>query len=124
MGIKAGNVIQSKVGTVARTDTSAKTLFTLPGNAMIVRTLVYGVAGDSATSSTVTLKNVPFTTGTAATFATVDVKTAGIETTGRNGTLTGIGMNKVAESNQITATYSESGAASVGGPWTVIVEYI
>ena len=123
MGIKVGNVIQAKVGTVARTNTSAKTLFVLPADAMIVGIRMFGTASDAGTSATVTLKNVPFDTGTAATFATADAKTTtGAVTTG---SLSGIAYSRVGIAQQITATYVEDGTASTaGGDWTIVVEYL
>lgn len=123
MGIKIGNVIQSKVGTVARTDTSAKTLFVLPADAMIIGVRMFGTASDAGTSATVTLQNKPFDTGTAATFATADAKT----TTGSvaAGSLSGIAYSRVGIAQHITAAYAETGDASTaGGSWTVVVEYL
>jgi len=123
MGIKIGNVIQSKVGTVARTDTSAKTLFVLPADAMIIGVRMFGTASDAGTSATVTLQNKPFDTGTAATFATADAKT----TTGSvaAGSLSGIAYSRVGIAQHITAAYAEVGDASTaGGSWTVVVEYL
>lgn len=123
MGIKVGNVIQAKVGTVARTDTSAKVLFVLPADAMIVGVRMFGTASDAGTSATVTLKNKPFDTGTAATFATADAKT----TTGTvaAGSLSGIAYSRIGIAQHITAEYAEVGDASTaGGSWTVVVEYL
>jgi len=124
MALKVGNVQQAKAGTVARTDTAAKTVFTVPAGAMIYRVLAQGAAADSATSSTVTFQARPISSATAATFGTCDVKTAGIETAGRNATLSGIALNRLSEPYVITAAYSETGAASTGGPWTFLVEYL
>lgn len=123
MGIKIGNVTQCKVGTVARTDTSAKYLFMLPADAMIVGIRMFGTASDAGTSATVTLKNAPIDTGTAASFATADAKTTtGAVTTG---SLSGIAFNRVGVAQRITAEYAEVGDASTaGGSWTIVVEYL
>ena len=124
MAIKKGNVTQAKLGTVARTNTTKKVFCTVPANSQIIRITAVGPAANSATSSTLTIENTPLNTGTTATLGTIDVKTAGIETVGRQATLSGIGQTRVGSPQYISAKYSESGAASAGGDWTLIVEYI
>ena len=125
MGIKVGNVIQAKAGSAAYTDTTAKTLFTLPAGAMITAVRLVGTASNAATTGVLTLKNVPRDTGTAATFCVADVKTA----TGNTGNFaitaySGVAQTRVSVPQTITATYSETGTAATEGAWTIIVEYM
>jgi hypothetical protein len=124
MGIKNGNVVQAKVGTVARTNTSDKYCFMLPANAMVIGVRVIGANSDSATSATLTFKSRPVDgSAAAATFATVDAKNT---VNGQNdaASMTGIAFSRTALPVHITAAYSESGAATVGGEWTFMVEYL
>jgi hypothetical protein len=124
MSIKVGNVVQAKVGTVARTNTSAKPLFILPPNAMVVSVRALGANSNAGTSATITLKSRPVDgSSAAATFATVDA----LDTV--NGahaaTLTGITFDRQSDPVHITAEYAEAGiASSAGGPWSLIVEYL
>lgn len=124
MAIKKGNIVQSKLGSVARTDTTKKVFCTVPANSQIIRITAVGAASNSATSATLTIENTPLNTGTTATLGTIDVKTAGIETVGRQATLAGVGQTRVGSPQYISAKYSEVGAATLGGAWTLIVEYI
>lgn len=124
MGIKAGNVVQTKIGTVARTDTSAKYVFVLPPNSMIIGVQVLGTASDAGTSATLTFKNTPINgSAAAATFATTDAKTA--TGTVANGSLSGISFTRTDVGQKITAEYAEVGTASTtGGSWTFVVKFV
>lgn len=122
MGIKIGNVLQIKAGTVARTDTTSKAVFTLPANAMVIGVRAFGVNSDSATSATLTLESRPISSSTVTTFATVNAKATAAGATAA--TLAGIAFARQAEPVQVTVKYSEVGAASTGGSWTVAVEYL
>jgi len=128
MAIKLGNVIQAKAGTITYADpgtTVAKTVFTLPANAMVMGVKVVGTATDDTGTGTLTFKNVPFDTGTAATFAVVDVKTAISVVTGFFGkVLSGISFARQAVAQQITVTYAGQNANASVGSWTFIVEYM
>lgn len=126
MAIKVGNVVQAKVGTATYLNTAAKVVFTLPTNAMIIGVRVFGTASDATTTGVLTLSNIPFSTGTPAAFAVVDVKTALSAVTGLFAvtSLSGIAFTKVGESQQITATYSETGTAAAAGSFTFVVEYL
>ena len=123
--IKKGNVIQAKTGTVARTDTSAKSLFTLPGQAMPTGILVFGAASNAATTAIITFTSTAAGTSTAVTLGTADVKAAGVATSGSLASLAGIAMLKSAAAQTIKATYSETGgASSAGGPYTAVLSYL
>ena len=121
MALKPGNVVQSKTGTIARTNTSNTILFTLPANAMIIRTTAIGPVSDAGTTAVVGVYNIPMGSTSAATVSLADVK-ANAQAAG---VVQGIALNRQAVPQQIYGIYSESGgAASTGGPWSVIVEYL
>ena len=123
MGIKNGNVVQCKVGTVARTDTAAKQVFVLPANSMVIGVRAFGANSDSATSATLTLKSRPADGSTAAaTFATINAKSTVNGATAA--TLVGIAFDRVGQPQHVTFEYGEVGAATTGGAWTVVVEYL
>jgi hypothetical protein len=126
MAIKIGNVIQAKTGTAARTDTAAKTLFTLPSQAMVTGILGFGTASNATTTAIVTFTATELGTGTATTLGTVDVKAAGVATSGSLASLAGIAMLKQATAYAISATYSETSASasSAGGPYTFVLSYL
>lgn len=123
MGIKVGNVIQAKVGTLARTNTTSKQLFTLPANAMIIGVRAFGPNSDSLTSATITFETQPINSTTKTTFATINAKTTAA---GADDAATMAGAAYVRQSTPVfvNALYSESGAASVGGDWNLVVEYL
>jgi hypothetical protein len=112
------------MGSVARTDTSAKTLFTLPAGFIPTNILVAATAPSNA-GSTATL-SVGRVGGAATDFLNaLDIKTAG----------TGGGSQKpsasasvlfgapLAAATVVTGTYAETGgASSSGGPWIVLIE--
>jgi hypothetical protein len=126
MAIKNGNVVQAKTGTAAYTDTTAKITFTLPASAMIIGVRVFGTASNAGTTGVLTLKNIPLSTGTPATFAVIDVKTALSAVTGLFAvtSLSGIAYSRAGEPQQISATYSETGGAGSAGSFTFVVEYL
>lgn len=124
MGLKVGNVLQLKIGTLARTNTTGKALFTLPAGAVVVGVRVFGANSDAETSATLTLQSRPVSgSSSAATFATVDGKATVNGATAA--TLLGIAYKRQSEPVTVTALYAEVGTAStVGGNWNVVVEYI
>jgi len=128
MAIKSGNVVQSKAGTITYASpgtTVAKTVFTLPANAMIVDVKVFGVASDDTGTATLTFQNVPLTTGTPATFCVADVKTAISAVTGYFGkVLSGITFARQAEPQQVTVTYAGQNSNAAAGSWSFVVEYL
>ena len=123
MAIKSGNILQCKVGTLARTDTANKALFALPANAMVIGVRAFGPNSDSATSATLTLQAVPTAGGTAATFATVDAK-ATAASKNDPASMAGIAYDRQSTPVYVFGAYSEVGAAATGGAWTVVVEYL
>ena len=116
--------IQTKVFSVSRSDTASTLKVVLPADASIVNIQkTVGTNTDSATSSTVTL-TAANNGGTISTGA-YDVKNSG----------TAAGF--VAMSNlpniepvpltgdiKLSAQYTESGAATTGGPWYFTVQYV
>lgn len=118
----SGKYVHTQNATVARTDTAAKNLFTLPANATIVAIRVYGATGSDA-GTTATL-SVGKSGGTGAEY----VNAANIKGTNGVGVVSiaaatvlgGIGTSAVT----VTGTYAETGTASTtGGAWTVFVDY-
>lgn len=124
MPIKVGNVVQIKSGTIARTNTTDTAIFTLPANAQIIGMRAHGANSDAGTSATLTFKSRPVDgSSAAASFGTINAKST--VTGAVQATLIGAAYNRQSTPVQITCAYSESGTAStVGGAWTVSVEYI
>jgi len=121
MGIKVGNVVQVKIGTIARANTTNKLLFGLPSGAQVIRITSNGVASDAGTTATVGIYGIPQGETTAVLLGTLDVKTGVFA----NAAL-GVGANvRLDKANSIYGSYAEVGAASsTGGDWIVAVEYI
>lgn len=115
------NVLKVASNTVARTDTSAKDLFTIPANADVHAIFVYGeTASDAGTTAVIDIGK----TGTADHFVNnFDVK--GSTGTGLNLTTAATNLGDVGTSNiTVIGTYAETGGASTtGGDWTVVMLY-
>lgn len=115
----------TKLGTIARTDTSAKELFGLPKGSIIAGIYVIGAAAsDAATTATV---GIGSTTSANEYMTGYDVKTAG---TGEGynpagGAAVGSAMaTPIASDLPVYGIYAETGTASTtGGPWTIKLEY-
>lgn len=109
-----------KQNTVARTDTTAKNLFSLPANAIVLRVTVSGtVNSNAASTATVSVGK----TGTATQF----VNALSVATNGDKAQTVSISNPGTVGTSPITVigTYAETGTASTtGGPWTVSMEYI
>lgn len=113
-------LVHAQSNTVARTDTTAKAMFTLPAGSVILAVDVYGAVGsDAATTATIVVGK----SGTANAYLTShNVKgAAGVGFYSAPESVPGtIGASAV----PVTATYAETGGASTtGGPWTVIIRY-
>lgn len=123
MGLKNGNVIQAKTGTIARTDTGEKVLFTLPANAMIIGIRAFGVASENA--STITLATNPPTSTTKTTFATID-GTACAAGENDAATLAGAAYDRQSTPVFVTGKWAEAttNTSTAGGPYSVVVEYL
>lgn len=123
--LDSGNkVFSNAVNTVARTDTAAKTLFTLPANAVPIGLTIIGPAVSNA-GTTATL-SVGKSGGTNAEYlSALDVKGAtgsGQQTPA--GVAGGLGSSVGTAALGITGIYAETGTASTsGGPWTVVMDY-
>lgn len=119
--IGGGDVLQVKTATIARTDTTAKDLFTLPANAIVHALLIYGnTASDAGTTATIDVGK----TGTLNHFLDdFDVTaTQGAELT-LPATAENLGTVGTSEI-QVTGLYAESGTVSTtGGPWSVTLLY-
>lgn len=112
--------VSSKFATVARTDTAAKNLFTLPPNAQVVDVSIYvGTASNAATTATVSVGK----TGTNTFYVNAqDVK--GASGKQRPSALTNAFVSVGASAIQVVGIYAETGTAStLGGPFTVQVDY-
>jgi hypothetical protein len=120
--LTGGQVQKVIVGSVARTDTSAKTLGALPAGAIITDVTVYSAtASNAGTTATLSLGK---SGGTGTEYLNgLDVK--GATGSGKQGpvaaVLGAIGSSPVT----LTGIYAETGAASTaGGPWLVAVEFV
>ena len=121
MGIKVGNIIQAKAATVAYTDSTAKAVFTLPANAMVVRVTAFAnTAAAGGTSGSLTIKSQPVDgTSAAAAFATIaDVYSS------LSPTLAGIAYNRQSTPVYVSAIYADTSGTANAGNWTVVVEYM
>lgn len=115
-------MVATKFATVARTDTSAKNLFTLPIFAQVVDvTLWVGTASNAGTTATVSIG----ITGNNTNFINAqDVKaTSGkIRPTAPTNLMSNLSSTAV---TQVVGIYAETGTASTtGGPFTVQIDYI
>ncbi|MDE2100080.1 MAG: hypothetical protein KGL39_22690 [Patescibacteria group bacterium] len=112
-----GAGIFMKSATVARTDTTAKTLFTLPAEASIEDITISGdTASDAGTTATVSVG----VTGTSNKFVNAQsVKTAGLAVPAAK-SMGNVGSSQIT----VVGIYAETGTASTtGGPWTIRVFY-
>lgn len=115
MPLKNGNVTQAKFGTAAVGDT-AKYLFTLPANSMIVGGKAFGTNFDAGT---ITLYARPMSSTTATSFATFAANNI---SAGLAASLTGtFPFNRNGEPVAITATVA---TAASGGPANLEVDYV
>jgi hypothetical protein len=120
--LKAGNIIQAKTGTVARTNTTSKFLFTLPANAMVIGIRTFGAAPDNA--QTLTLESRVGDSTSVATFATVAVGTTAVYN--NDATLSGIAYDRQSTPVYVTGKWAEAttNTSTSGGPFSVAVEYL
>ena len=114
------------VGTIARTDTTAKILFTLPAGC--IPTVIRYTSPAASNAATTAVISVGKSGGSGVEYiTTADVKTAatGAGQVFPNGPAASL-LGQVATASQtVTGIYAETGAASnTGGPWTVILEAI
>lgn len=115
----ASKMIHVKTGTVARTDTTAKTLFGLPKGAVVLFSLVeYQTASDAGTSATV---EVGLDADQDALGNGVSVKAAADRPTLCSGASVG---SATSSDGVVTGIYAETGTASnTGGPFNISVFY-
>lgn len=114
-------VCVSKIGSVARTDTTDKNLFTLPATAQVTKIRIwYGTASNAGTSATLSVGK----TGTDTFFINAqDVKgvAAGTQV---DATATNLYASVGTAAIQVVGIYAETGTASnTGGPFNIQLEY-
>ena len=125
MAIKIGNVKQCKVGTAVYTDTTAKRVFTLPANAMVVGIQFFGVIASGGTSGTYSIKSQPVSgASAAATLGTCDAYATNVATIPQEASLAGIAFTRVSEPQYITVTYADGTGTASAGSITFVVEYL
>lgn len=115
----------TKMGSIARTDTTAVDLFSIPKNAIIVGIYVIGgTVSNAATTATIGIGS----SASANEYMTgYDVKTAatgeGYNPAGAAAVGSALGT-KLTSDVKVYGIYAETGTASTaGGPWIVKVEY-
>ena len=112
------------VGSIARTDTTAKILFTIPAGSIPLR-IYYAATAPSNAGTTATI-SVGINGGSATAFlAATDVKTAGTGGGSQNPTASASTQygTALASDTTVNGTYAETGtASSSGGPWVVVIE--
>lgn len=120
-----GHNVTSFVGSIARTDTAAKTLFTLPANFIPTNVLV-AATGNSDAGTTATISVGKSGGSGTEILSSLDVKTAGTGKGSQKPSASGsavFGITVGTSPYVVTGIYAETGAASAnGGPWLVIVE--
>lgn len=119
----AGGIVTTYRNTLARTDTSAKTLFTLPANAIPIKLHYFSAAASNAGTSANISVGKSGGTGTEYLNAQ-DVKTAStgagyVTPNSQTNMCSSIGTAPL----NITGIYAESGtASSSGGPWNIMLD--
>lgn len=117
-------VIATYRATISRTDTTAKTLFTLPAGAIPVKLSVFAVAGSNAgTSATISVGK----SGGTGTEYLNGFSVLGAAGQGQNtpNAATNLHASVGSAAQAITGVYAESGTASTaGGPWTVTLDVV
>lgn len=118
----SGRQVTTFVGSIARTDTAAKVLFTLPPNAILSRLVISGNAVSNA-GTTATL-SVGYQGGSqTALVNALDVK--GATGSGQQFPVGGGQLGSGLTGGVVTGIYAETGGASnAGGPWNVIADVI
>ena len=124
MALKSGNIIQAKTGSVARSNTSSKFLFTLPAQAMVIGIRAVGATPDA--TQTLTLESRLGKSTSVSTFATVAVATTANVTYTQAANLTGISYARQSEPVYVTGKWAEAttNTSTAGGPYSVVVEYL
>lgn len=111
---------------VARTDTSAKDLFTLQAGDIPLRlTIIGAAASDAGTNARISIGS---TSNVAYFAAAIDVKSTALTSGGLGQAIPSSVANlgtPLAFDTTVQATYAEAGTASTtGGPWTVVMEVL
>lgn len=121
--LKPGNIIQAKTGTIARSNTTAKQLFTLPAGSMPIGIRAFGPNCENA--ATLTLATQPTNSTTLTTLATID---GAATAAGKNdaATLAGAAYDRQSTPVYVTGKWAEAttNTSTAGGPYSVVVEYL
>src|SRR5579885_1847077 len=120
--LTGGQVQKVLTGSVARTDTTAKTLGVIPAGATIFGLTINGAAVSNAgTSATVTFGYAGGTGHELPNTFYVKGATGAGQQTPSAATL----GTTLSSAQTVTGIYAESGTASTsGGPWQVVVEFV
>lgn len=121
-----GRSVVAFTGSVARTDTTAKDLFTLRAGDIPLRLSVFGtVASDAATNARISIGS---TSNVAYFAAGIDVKGTALTSGGLGQAIPSSATNLMVPlpfDTTVQATYAEAGTASAtGGPWIVVMEVL
>ena len=115
-------VMVIKTASVARTDTSAKNLYTLPANAQVIRFEIMSAAvSDAGTTATLSVGK----TGSNTFFINAqNVKTTPAANTPTAAVSSNLFTSVGSSAIQVVGIYAETGTASTtGGPWNVTCHY-
>ena len=121
-----GRSVVAFTGSVARTDTTAKDLFTLRAGDIPLRVSMFGTAAsDASVNARISIGS----TGNVAYFAAgLDVKSTALTSGGLGQSFPSSATNlmvPLAFDTTVQATYAEAGTASTtGGPWVVVMEVL
>lgn len=125
--MKKGNVVQTRVFRVKRTDTTASQVTQLPSQSVIIGCRTFGTASNAATTGVINLG----TTTTSTEIGVFDVKTTSGLVYHNAAEFASAALDtSLAFAQQSTgvpvfAKYSETGTASTaGGDWLVVIEFI
>lgn len=124
---KKGNVVQSRVFRVKRTNTTAFQAANLPSQSIIVGFRTFGAASNAGTTAVLSLGS----TSSVNDLVTVDVKAgdgyvgAASMTFASKAVDTSLAFTQQSTGIPVFAQYSETGvASSAGGDWIVVIEFI
>lgn len=119
---KHGGTVSCAVGLVEYTDSTAKTLFTLPAGAVPIFWWI-DIPTDFNAATTNTLE-IGLSSDSDYFAAAIDVGTQGVILAGATNTVAARLGVRLSEETSITATFSETGTAATTGQAYVFVQYV
>lgn len=123
--LQPGQIQKAVVGTVARTDTAAKTLGTLPANATLIGITIQSAAGSNAGTTAALSLGFASGTGTEILNGASVLGAAGAGQNAPNSAVLGQPGSLASAAQTLTGKYAETGTASTaGGPWLVVAEFV